>query len=106
MGYRTPVALLSGQYDQAMELADKSQGAIPFTYAYGAAAAVMARKRREAEEFWARFCHDLTTRWRGNKAPDPLRWFLSASSMRRGHGLDLVAEALETLEDQRQDRVV
>ena len=30
----------------------------------------------------------------------------SASSMRRGHGLDLVAEALETLEDQRQDRVV
>lgn len=106
MGYRTPVALLSGQYDLAMELADKSQGTIPFTYAYGAAAAVMARKPREAEEFWARFCRDLSARWRGNRAPDPLRWFLSASSMRRGHGLDLVAEALETLEDQRQDRVV
>lgn len=106
MGYRTPVALLAGDYDRAMDLAEKSEGAIPFTFAYGAAAAMLAGQPGRAHRFWGRFCHDLRGRWQGTTPPTPLDWFLAASSMRRGLGLDRIAGPLADLARQRQDRVV
>lgn len=106
LGYRVPVAFLNGDYAAAMDLAERSGGPIPFTYAYAAAAAHLAREPLRARSFWTRFCADLNRRWQGSAPPCPLQWFLAASSMRRGHGLDLVAEALSALDDQRQERVV
>lgn len=106
MGYRTPVALLAGDYDRAMDLAERSEGAIPFTFAYGAAAAMEAGRVDRARQFWDGFCADLAARWQGTTPPAPLDWFLAASSMRRSLGLDRVAVLLGDLDCQRQDRVV
>lgn len=106
MGYRVPVALLSGDLARAMDLAERSDGAILFTFAYAAAAAMLAGDRRRAESFWARFSADLAARWHGKGRPDPLAWFLAATSMRRGLGLDRLIGPLGDLADQRQERVV
>ena len=96
-GYRTPVALLAGQLAQAMDLAEESEGTIPFTFAYGAAAAQMAGETARALRFWARFREGLAGRWQGDGQPDPLGWFLAATSMRWTHGLEEVAGALSSL---------
>lgn len=106
MGYRTPVALLSGDFAAAMDLADRAAGAIPFTYAYGCAAAVMSGDMARAAGFWRRFSTDISARWQGTGTPDPLAWFLAATSMRSAHGLDRIADALWQIAGQRQDRVV
>ena len=117
MGYRAPVALLSGDLEATMTLAEAAAGAIPFTYAYGAAAAQMAGDPARALRFWAHFREGLAARWQGACPPDPLDWFLAATSMRRDLGLDRVAQALADLtgahpipphppQVQRQDRVV
>ncbi|MBL8563576.1 MAG: hypothetical protein JNN06_14995 [Gemmobacter sp.] len=97
MGYRTPVALLAGDLAQAMALAEQSEGAIPFTFAYGAAAAHLAGETAQALRFWARFREGLAARWQGDSPPDPRGWFLAATSMRWGLGLDEVAGALSCL---------
>ena len=117
MGYRAPVALLSGDPLRTMDLAEASDGAIPFTFAYAAAAAQIAGDPVRARQFWARFREGLVARWQGAQPPEPLAWFLAATSMRWGHGLEAVAEALTVLTgtpatvtrlhpDQRQERVV
>ncbi|WP_151718139.1 BTAD domain-containing putative transcriptional regulator [Gemmobacter serpentinus] len=97
MGYRAPIALLRGDHLQAMDLAERAGGAIPFTYAYGAAAGQMAGDRVRGLRLWQLFCDDLARRWQGDTSPDPLAWFLAATSMRRGHGHERVAAALTDL---------
>ena len=93
-GYRVPVALLSDDLASCMALAETSAGAIPFSQAYGAAAAHLAGDTARALRFWAHFREGLAARWQGPGVPDPLHWFLSATSMRRGLGLDRVEAAL------------
>lgn len=108
MGYRIPVALLSHEYAAAADLAERADGAIIFGFAYGAAAAQLMGAHDRARALWHRFTTDLADKWQGEVLPDPVEWFISASSMRWGLGLEWVVPVLSEIAApvQRQERVV
>lgn len=81
----------------------------------------MAGETARALRFWARFREGLAGRWQGDGQPDPLGWFLAATSITvdiagGGRGAvifdwcpdagEMLAMPLPSETVQRQDRVV
>lgn len=97
LAYRVPTALLAGDFEGCIDLADRSGGATVVDHAYAAAAASMMGNRKRARDLWQRFSTDLDRRWHGRKPPDHLEWFMTAAPISASKERHAVAAALSGL---------
>lgn len=94
LAYRVSVALLAGDYQSCLDLAQQANGAIVLGHAYAAASAALLGDNTTARALWQRFGDDLAQRWQGPGLADPMDWFLRATPIQPGPNFDAVAGAL------------
>ena len=76
MAYRVSISLLNQEYSLAVELAEKSGGAIIFGWAYGAIASYCAGKGTKAKAHWRKFEEQLASVWVDTAPIDAAGWLL------------------------------
>ncbi|MGQ0566682.1 MAG: BTAD domain-containing putative transcriptional regulator [Gemmobacter sp.] len=94
LGFRVSVALLSGDADDCMDLAERANGAIILGFGYAAAAARLAGQPDRARAYWHRFEQDLAARWQHPRPPAARDWFLAATPLRDAAALARLSGAL------------